>query len=306
MSQKEINLLMGHSFNQVAKWETGVTHIKWENFTDMCVVLDIPIIEIFKKFFNSYNNSLDLKNFYHSLNIQNNLQGSSDSRTRKIIHKILKTQTSVDLADIFYLIDTRPSMLIGFLSNFVDCSQIDILQEKYLTFVQSLDLIDTNPLVIYINAALQLDPYQSLKEHDDDLLAHYASCSIKEVKKTLNQMYKLDLIYYKNKKFYPCLFDFSFPFLRDQRLRNFAKYTMQLTADKFPTEHESVDWSSAVNYTLSSTRVCAMSVGASEEIGRLISQLHDQIRKVIENDKGKKENVQVVLTQLYPVNIYKK
>lgn len=51
MTQKQLSQILGFQFNQIGKWEAGVTGIRWRDFVKVCQVLKIPLAESFQKMF---------------------------------------------------------------------------------------------------------------------------------------------------------------------------------------------------------------------------------------------------------------
>ncbi|MCB0392449.1 MAG: DUF4423 domain-containing protein [Bdellovibrionales bacterium] len=295
LSQRELSQLLGFSFNQVGKWESGATKIKWNDFLLICEKLNVPLTNYFSYYFNRPIETIDLNNISSSILASFSTVDLNNKDVLKILKKWAAHKSQIYLIDFLKILDSYPSSLFAWLMLFVDCSKIDSIKQQYNHFNNCMDAVADNPLLIYVNAALKVNEYQMLKEHDELILAKHACIQVSHLKKSLNILLDLGIIHYDGKKYHPCKFDFSFSNLKHRKLRKFHKYCTVLAGDGYPLTPMPIDTYRDVNISSTSSRVNAISKEASDKIGKLIAKFHNEVTDVIQNDHGIKNNVQIIL-----------
>jgi transcriptional regulator with XRE-family HTH domain len=303
INQRVFSKKLGYSFNQVGKWESGVTQIKWHDFLILADFLKLPIEKSFRMLFSSATEKFNYKNSLTILDRHLVLRSNVDYPEHKHVIKWIKGTSQPHFASILQALDTRPSMLMGWLSYFADCRQVPCLLEKQDLFMARIEAVLKDPNCVYVNSALHLRPYYELKEHDENLLAQHAACTIDQLRKTLKSMLDAKIIRFDGKKYLPCPFDFSFSALPLAKLRPLTKYTTQLAADAYPSVPVQIDTDITKTLSLSSVRVVAMSPSASRRVGDLITQFHNQMAEIVKEDHLPKENVQILILHSFASNL---
>lgn len=308
MSQRDLSLKMGFTFNQVGKWESGVTQIKWDDFFVLCECLNIPLEKIFRHKFWAFNGEFNAREALAEILKNLNLSKVREDKYRGKTKNWLGQKQSPDWAEVLEIMDLVPSMLINFLSTFVDCSQIPSLQSRYQHYNICMELVYQDPLCIFVNAALQIQEYKELEEHSDELLAFHATCSVDHLRRLLVSMLMYNIVTFDGKKFYPSSFDFSFSGTRHEKLRGLTKCVTDLSAERYTlapalpprpgTER---------NASVSSVRVNAMSQQAANEVQSLVSEFHHKVMQIIKEDEQRpKNNVQLIVLHSFSSIVNKK
>lgn len=309
LSQRQLSARLGFSFNQVGKWESGATQIKWDDFIHICEALNLPIESHFRKTFWTFEGEFDpshaLKVFTE--NIKLNLQKKKKYQTK--LRKWASKDIHLDLAEIFEIIDLAPSVLIAFLSPFIDCSKIPSLNSRFVQYLTQVELIFQDPLCAFVNAALQLKEYQSLAQHDDATLAYHSTCSVEHLRRVLRLMMTYGIIYFDGKKYFPNSFDFSFSAVPDVKLRGLTKYTTDLASNRYSLDPlvKTNGVGALRNPSVSSVRVNALSKEAAKRVMDLVSEFHSKVGRVVQDDAGQiKNNVQVILIHSFASTVNSK
>lgn len=294
-TQRELSQQLGFSYNQVGKWESGATKLKWNDFLNLCQTLNIPMKTHFSSYLGVIEEDVNLEEIAFNLL---NSYGLLDLKNKKILNKLCKwaqTKTSFSLADFLELLDSYPSSLFSWLMFFVDCSQISTIKKSFELFEVRMNAVANDPLLIYINAALHLQAYQVLEEHNEKLIAHHACVQISQLRKSLHTLCDLGIIFFDGNKYYPCPFDFSFSNLRHKNLRRFNKYTTLLAGLSYPLSPTPLNKYKDTNSSRSSIRVNAISMDAAEKISSLIIKFHNEASDIINSDTGPKNNLQILV-----------
>lgn len=303
MSQRKLSEKLNFSFNQVGKWESGATLIKWKEFMELCQALEIPLETFFCYFFGHQDLIFDERTTLKTLVTKLNLSSSQEPPMRTLARKWLSGTHHPSFSQVLSVMGIKSPVLFGWLSQIVDCHQISCIKESYHLFLQNMEAVLETPLVVFVNAALQIESYQKLEFHDEKLLAEHAACSVSELKQALNVMLKFDLIYFDGRKYIPSVFDFGFSSLRHPKIRGLTKWATCLAATRYPDKPITMDPQRVRNPSRSSVRVTAMSASAAQKISDLIVSFHNQIDEIVNRDREPKDNVQVLLIHSFASNI---
>lgn len=123
-TQRDLSQKLGFSFNQIGKWESGTTHISWDDFVHLASQMGFAVEKHFRRIFWSFIgefNSKSVINYFltdHRF-IQRTLAGSA-----RTIRRLKAGESHVMLADVQRLIAVEPSLLMGWLEGFVDPSRL--------------------------------------------------------------------------------------------------------------------------------------------------------------------------------------
>lgn len=303
LSQRDLSTKLGFSFNQVGKWESGFTQIKWNQFVDLCNFSGISFEEKFRYAFYTINTHTEfntpnaIKAILHRLNLK-----QTENHFNLPIKNWLNQKTIPDLAEVIQLLSLNPPDLFCWLDLFIDCRQISSLQIAFERYLKNIDLVFSNPVSIYVTEALQLQEYIQTPVHDPILLSEHASCTIQQLNQSLSQLLKLKLIYFDGKKYYSNSHRISFAGIRNLKIRSLTQYTTQLAAERYsqqPVEKKSKKF----NPSQSSVRVNAMSEEAAQKVLELILKFHTDVEEIKKNDHAPKNNVQIILLHSFASNI---
>lgn len=303
LSQRTLSEKMGFSFNQVGKWETGVTRIKWWDFLEYCKVLQIPSEKTFRFAFWTMGEEFTLRNTIVAIDIWLGGSGKGSDELKLKLKRWLREEISPDFAEIIQVMAQKPLLLFGWLGQLLDCRLIPSVAKAFEDYLRHIDSVFNSPVVIYVHAALHLESYKSLRVHSDKLLARHAACSIEELSASLQILLNFQLVRFENGKYIPNSFDFSFAGLRHPKLRKFTSHTTNLTARRYSESPSKPGQADVKNPAMSSVRVAALSVEAAKKVLDLLAQLHRDIGDIEKNDSLPKDNVQVVLIHTYPTTI---
>ena len=300
--QRELSQLLGFSFNQVGKWEVGSTQIKWSDFLNTCRVLDIPMERIFRTFFWMTDPQFDEKTSLQAIDRNINPLTMTDKNVKLKLRKWIEGQSQPDLAEVLKIFGQKTSTLLGWLSQFLNVKEISILKNHYEVFEELIEVVMQNPLVVYVNAALQLEEYRQKPYHDEKLLAENSACSVATLREVLQLLLDHQLIRFDGKKYHHSPFDFSFASLTNSKIRSLTYFSTKLAAERYPRYPIPVDSQKIKNLSRSSVRVTALSKDAALKISELLARVHTEIGEIVSKDHGPKDNVQVILMHSFCSN----
>ena len=306
LTQRSLSEMMGFSFNQVGKWESGATHIKWNDFFKLCEALKIPLERHLRYSFWTLDAEFNPLIALKAIDTNLNFISISDKESAHTIKKWLSGSQIPDFSEVLKLMGKRSAVLFGWLSLFVNCEKIELLQGPYEKFLKNMDSVLSDPLVVYMNAALQLDDYKKMEINDESFLAEHCACTVEQAQHALKTMLEHNLVNFDGKKYLPNPFDFSFAGIRHYKLRGLTKHTTILAARRYSTTQMFNDPSKVRNLSQSSVRVVALSKEASKAVGELISKFHSDVGQIVNQDKLPKDNVQVMLIHSFASNVNSK
>lgn len=300
-TQRELSEAMGFSFNQVGKWESGATIVRWNDFLAIGETVGIPVETEFRRMLTPF-----FDGEYTPVNVLSPLCRYIDLSKapwpQNTIRKWLKGDLSPALADVLRLLSLNPAVLIGALSVFVDCAKLETLRDFYNLVETQADLVMNDPICVYVNSALGVKPYTDLTAHNDDVLALHAACTVEELRRSLASMHALGLIEFRDGKYRPNSFNFSFSGTRNRKVRALTKYTTLFAGRRYPLlPLETPPGSETIpNVGIGSVRVNAVSIEASKKIADVLSRASSEIAKIVQEDKDPKTGVQIILMHSFP------
>lgn len=303
LSQRSLSEQMGFSFNQVGKWESGATQIKWGEVLSLAQALQAPIENYFRYSFVHRQSEFTVETTLQTLVSKLNLLSNREDRLKALGRKWMKGHVNPSFSEVLRAMGSKAPLLFGWLSLFVDCNLLASLKDSYEIFLKNLEAVLENPTVVFVNAALHLKSYQDLDLHDENMLAEHSACSNEELRQALKVLLKFDLIMFNGKKYLPSFFDFSFSSLRHPKLRGLTKAATCLAAARYPDQPIVIDPQRVRNSSHSSVRVVAMSSEAARKIAELIVNFHNQAEEIVNADHLDKDNVQILLVHSFASNI---
>jgi transcriptional regulator with XRE-family HTH domain len=302
VSQRELSQLLGYSFNQVGKWENGSTQIKYVDFFRICLLLNVPLEHAFRQTFSTLPSNFDLHSTLVAIDKEINPLFLHDRKYQAKVKSWISNKTSPDFSEILKLIGQQSNILLAWLSHLLPMEKITLLKEHYKNFMSLAEIL-SDPLVVYINAALHLHDYQKMTEHSDLYISKHAACTVEEVKETLKRLTAKRIITYKNHKYYPYPQHFNVAGLKNFKYRGLTYQTSLLAARRYPSLHAKLDRSAVKTPGISTVRVTAVSVKAAEKVQHLISQFVNEVTEILRQDTDPKDNVQAFILHFFPSNI---
>lgn len=223
-SQGRVSQLLGFTFNQVYRWESGISHIKWSDFVKYCKVCKIDLSSAMKKTL-GYKNSPEradlliqqtigrrtLVSLARELNISRfSLQNWVNGEADPPLDNILKILQHFDT--MMYFIDVL-----------VEGEMIPCLQADHNKKQQQLKIFYDHPICSAIMMCLRLSSYLELTAHKDGLIAKNLGISIEDEKRYLRELKEAGAIEWSQKKFHAVAehFDARGDFEREKKMRTF-------------------------------------------------------------------------------------
>lgn len=210
------------------------------------------------------------------------------------------------LEDVFELIDSRPYILTGWISQFVDCKKILSMKSEFQKFERALAVVSNESLSGFVNAALQLQEYMDSPTHSNDILLDHVACSESELNRILSILQKNRIIEFNGKKYYPKFQSLSFSLLPNKNLRPLYQHVHSFIDSRFkssPASSYPESNKKTINFSMASVRIAPLSKRASKKAAELVSKFHHEMGKIVEEDSEPKTNVQVVLIHSVPTSI---
>lgn len=303
VSQRDLSRQLGYSFNQVGKWETGFKQIKWPDFLKLAQFTGIPIEKHFREYFWRLDKDFDEWSTLDCIEDSVHLFLTQMKISKWTKRKWATKKAAPDLAEVLKMVDQRPWLLNGWLALFPGGEELPSLKERYALYNARLAAVFSDPISVYINAALQVKEYQELEFHSDELLAEHTTCSVERLRVCLRDLLSAEIISFDGKKYHPCPYDFSFSSQPHQKLRSLTKYSTDLASSRYSTLPSRALKNRVHNHSSSSVRVTALSADAARKVGELVTLFHSEVADIVAKDAGEKQNVQVILLHSFASNL---
>lgn len=195
LSQNELSLVLGYSYNIVHRWEKGSRKILWNEFVLLTRVKEIPLESILfelcgyvsdREFSGKKLTEFIARGPY----AKNNL---AQYFSIQKINRLIAGKTQLTLEDFLFMIEIIYSRVERFFSLVTKSEGINHIIDKNKTdFMVS---VGRNPLLILVKLALRLQDYQNLPEHSSQCIANLTGLSVSDVDQLLMQLEQLQMIH---------------------------------------------------------------------------------------------------------------
>jgi transcriptional regulator with XRE-family HTH domain len=299
MSQRHLSEKLGYTFNQVGKWEIGTTQIKWDDFLRVCKTLGISIENAFWHEFLTPEPELTplitLKTLSHHFAAGTNL----DKQMRKSMEKWLSGKSVPDFAEVLKFMSSRMALMLTWLSEIVDCSQIPSLREVNKFYLTRSQAMFRAPDAMLIYSALHLDAYQQLEDHKEELLSELTTCSVTQIRQIIQALHSNGFVHFNGNKYIPLPHPEAHSRNWDAVCRSTQRAALRLsreTSSLIQNPHFGFDIS------IATARVISLSAQGSRLIRDLIWKYQSELGDIIKRDKLPKQHLMTVILHSYRSN----
>lgn len=234
-SQEALNRSFGFSFNQVSRWERGVTKIDWPEFVHFCELCHIPLrkkmLEIFKAplalFVEENQDPLISQNVVHAL--MGNLAIDKFSKRyqlpRKSVSKWLSGQAHPSLEQIFFMLHYHSGQLIKLLDCLAGAENIPSLQGVIAKLKIREEITYRYPEVSLILNTIHTKTFKAKTECPEGYFAKKFGLTSAEEKEILGGLLRSDTIHRFGSSFRMNKYDiFRINANADQMSRRYIRY----------------------------------------------------------------------------------
>lgn len=293
-SQVELSQLLGYSFNQVGKWEAGVTLFHWDDFIQMSEAVNIPWRKHFSEVFVFNNNqTLENKNAFEILrqffgHASMNEVAQHMHKSKSTISRLKNDQVKADFADILKLMDQRPFVLSSWVSRFLDIQKLTSIRDQHEREMKVLQGLLQVPFAPSVNAALQMEKPED--ENYVSWLARKTGLNGPQVQQALQILLESRVIEKRGDQYFSILRDLTF--MRNPEFRRYTQFLSSQIAQNFGMKSRIPNYN---NPSLASTRTHAMSSEAARKISEALVLFHHQVADIIKSDKAKADHVRTIV-----------
>jgi len=193
-SQQQMSHLMGYTFNQVHRWETGKTRIKWNEFLHYCQLTKAPLTKSIKEAFTYFGDLADQKKLLrhflgpHSIaTLCKELNYSPSTFSR-----MLNGKTEVTLDQVLQIMDFGSIDFLRFIEILCKGAPLPEITKKSEIDHKFLKLYGKYPWLSILMSALDQKIYK--QNPKDEFLAAKTKIPLTQVREALKELESLDLI----------------------------------------------------------------------------------------------------------------
>jgi DNA-binding transcriptional regulator YiaG len=299
LSQRELSKKLGYTFNQVGKWESGVTQIKWDDFLQVCKALNAPLERAFSNEFITPEPELTSLVTLKTLSNHFSAGIEQDKKTRASMKKWLSGNSAPDLAEVLKFMASRIALMLKWLSALIDCNQVPCLREANDLYFARSNAAFRNPNADLIYAALSLDAYQKLDHHDDHLLTTHTSCSLTQIRQIINDLHLNGFIQFDGKKYIPI----SHTETHSSQWETICQMTTMAT-QRYSVESPLSQQIPHMDFyfSVATSRVVPLSTQGSKTVRDLIWKYQSELLEVIKRDQLPKHHLLNIILHSYRSN----
>lgn len=303
IKQKDLSQQMGFSFNQVHKWESGLTQIKWNEFIRLSCICGLDMKSILGhilKFslvdFDPGNSSQILKQFMDL----SGLRKVSDIARRLSVHPSLvrrwiQGNTDPSLEMMMRIFDLRTHFLILFLgrlnkdkANFTYAPEVNLEKKKLLFFSYF-------PFAFSILAFLQTSEMSDSQFHTVEYIAKNLGLSSEDVTHAIKLMVKLNILTFKNSRYEIIQKYFNMDGLDVVDIIRSANYWTRRIDRRQQQTIAGLPITTKGFVYLTQFRVIPISKKALDQVNRIMTEFTGQLQSIVESDTDPYDRVSIIM-----------
>lgn len=293
LSQREFSKKLKFSFNQVGKWESQATAVRWSDFIFICKQTGIDIEKHLRNsFFWNLEDDFSAPQFLRTLlSFFGTIQRVDDvpvlKKNAANIKKWLRGETEPRFSEVLQFIDQTPLVLSSWLGEFLDLTKIDALKNRRKADHQATELLNLDPTCPLVLAALGTNDYVKSLSHSSKIISQMVGLPLRQIDDAILELLGRRLIRMVNGKYVASGGDLG-P-LPSQNLKSLTKYLSQRGID----QHGS---------SVSSCQLHPISEAAAKKISDLTVRFHYQISEILKTDQQPKTKVRCTLVQSFDLD----
>ncbi len=206
-SSSEVSRLMGYSFDQIRRWQSGSKELRWDEFCDLCEVLKVPLMASLKSIFLFETNDADELYFFMAHLRKRHLRWSLRELHEKtgvhpsVLKRYLSGQVFPSLETVFSFVDLHKNHLSGFLFSLIGNQSLTSFDETLQANQNQVTTEASWPLAAAIEGLLSIEEYLSQPSHDEQWFLDKLAVSRGLFQRTWKHMLEAGLIEEKNGKY---------------------------------------------------------------------------------------------------------
>jgi transcriptional regulator with XRE-family HTH domain len=305
-SSIQISRQMGYSFDQIRRWQTGSKELRWDEFCDLCEVLQIPLLGHLRDIFSFDIRDQDELYFFMAHLRKRFLRWSLRELHEKVgVHpsvmkRYIGGQVFPSMEVVFALLDLHKNILSAFLFALVGKQNINAFDHSLQHGQSQVTAETTLPLASAIEGLLMIEEYIQQPTHDEQWFLDKLVVSRDQFRQTWRHMLAAGSIEEKNGKFQITYTTINTqgatPFQVCKTGEFWSERARQryLSRDHYPVNKGKTP--NALAY-----RVVPMSNEAMKTANEILLKAYHDIQGVAEDSNGPYHDVRVFLFQHFSV-----
>lgn len=301
-----ISQKLGYSFDQVKRWMTESKELRWDEFCDLCEVLQLPLSEVLRDIFqftgespeDTYLFVLHLRNSIHRFGLQSICD--SVGVHPSVMRRYLKGEVFPSIEIVMALMDLNKNILGSFWIRLVGSQVLGPLQ-KYFGESRGQQEVETNwPLACAVEGLLATEEYKALPNHDE-----YWFCSKLDISRDEFQALWSNLVAHDQvrpegpNKFMLNYQTINTNGVSSQQVCRMVEFWTERAKRRFTFTEKPINKKNTPNIV--TYRIVPMSRAAMKQATDIILKANQEIIALAESQSGPYEDVRVIMMHHFSV-----
>lgn len=298
---------LGYGYNQFARWERGLTTLRWNDFLEICAVKNIDFQEIFYKCF-----AISSENLSSTEKLARALMNMSGfSRKEEFAKKCQITVQQIEswfyqrgkisfvdvLQILFYL---KHQGFFSWLTQFVCLDRLPSIKKIGFIALNEQALQCAFPFTSAIMAALQTEEYRR-KPHSSGRLAKLSGVPSDIVKDGLRLLEMHGHIFFENGIYQVKKNLVDFQGVGPDEFCRLARYWNQRVLERFQTSSGRPE-NKRKTPTVFNLRVSPVSQNSTKKIIEVLHNCHNEISTIVDQDNGPYDEARVLVMNFFCID----
>lgn len=200
LAQSQVNKKLGVNFNKMYRWESGVSHIMWPDFVDLCRILKIPLDKYLADSFSFKESAQSTATLVQHFTGGSTLKEVADNLkvSRYTLSRWLKNISAPTLEQMFALMDFASPDFLRFLEFLTGDQVLPSAAEEMRLYRAQVKHYFSYPWMSILLSALETKGYA--KQATDEYLANKTKIPLKEIQRALPELAESGVIKWNGKR----------------------------------------------------------------------------------------------------------
>lgn len=306
-STSAVSRKLGYSFDQVKRWLDGRKELRWDEFCDLCEVLNLPLKKAITSVFLILPEELDeAYGFVGQLKQhmpKESLRSLADQLkiNASVLKRYFRGEVYPPLEFVLQMIDLNANLLGSFVLELVGHAQLTPLHQRFQKSLDEVQMALFNPITPAIEGLLAIEEYKALPSHDPHWFCQKLGITEQEYEQAWQSILSHKRVAPDRSKFKLSYNTINTSGVPREQFAQLAEFWTERARQRFaggkPSEARRGPIPALLGY-----RIVPMSKASSLKAMEILNEAFAQILALAEKDQGPYEDVRVFLAHSFSVS----
>lgn len=296
---------LGYSFDQAKRWRNGSKELRWDEFCELCEVLQLPLSQTLKSVFH-FNSPNPEDNYQFVSFLRNSLGHLSPTELsnrigvhKSVLRRYLNAEVYPNIETVMAMMDINTNCLGSFWIGLVGSQQLGTLQNYFGSSRLQQEIEIIWPMACAVEGLLVTEEYKSLPSHESQWFCDKLGIQGNEFSNLWAQLVKNEQVIASGDKFILNYRTINTSGISPQQICRMAEYWCERSRLRFANGQAPINKKGNPNVV--AYRVIPMSKPTMMQATDIIVKAYQDILALAEASEGPYEDVRVLMVHHFSV-----